>query len=83
MRRERQQLFTFLFIENVPADNNASERAIRNVKVKQKISGQFKTERTAKNFAKIRSVIDTSIKNGMNVVEALTLIAKLQPQITY
>ncbi|MFT5738619.1 MAG: hypothetical protein ACI9SG_002977, partial [Maribacter sp.] len=34
-------------------------------------------------FAKIRSVIDTSIKNGMNVVEALTLIAKLQPQITY
>jgi transposase len=83
MRRERQQLFTFLFIENVPSDNNASERAIRNVKVKQKISGQFKTERTAKNFAKIRSVIDTSIKNGMNVVEALTLIAKLQPQITY
>jgi transposase len=53
------------------------------VKVKQKISGQFKTERTAKNFAKIRSVIDTSIKNGMNVVEALTPIAKLQPQITY
>ncbi|VAW12467.1 hypothetical protein MNBD_BACTEROID03-1466 [hydrothermal vent metagenome] len=36
MRRERQNLFTFLFIKDVPPDNNASERAIRNVKVKQK-----------------------------------------------
>ena len=78
--RERQHLFTFLFVENVPPDNNASERAIRNVKVKQKISGQFKTEKAAQNFAKIRSVIDTTIKNGMNVLEALSLIAKLQPQ---
>lgn len=80
MRRERKHLFTFLFIEEVPPDNNASERAIRNVKVKQKISGQFKTERAARNFAKIRSVIDTTIKNGMNVLDALALIAKLQPQ---
>ncbi len=80
MCRERQYLFTFLFIEDVPPDNNASERAIRNVKVKQKISGQFKTERAAQNFAKIRSVIDTTIKNGMNVLDALALIAKLQPQ---
>ena len=80
MCRERQHLFIFLFIEDVPPDNNASERAIGNIKVKQKISGQFKTERAAKNFAKIRSVIDTTIKNGMNVMEALALIAKLQPQ---
>ena len=46
------------------------------------ISGQFKTERAAQNFAKIRSVIDTTIKNGMNVLEALSLIAKLQSQTT-
>jgi transposase len=76
MLRERQHIFTFLFIENVPPDNNASERAIRNVKVKQKISGQFKEEHAAQNFAKIRSVIDTTIKNGLNVLEALALIAK-------
>ena len=81
MCRERQHLFTFLYLKDVPPDNNASERAIRNVKVKQKISGQFKTERAAQNFAKIRSVIDTTIKNGMNVLGALALIAKLQPQI--
>lgn len=81
MCRERQHLFTFLYLKDVPPDNNASERAIRNIKVKQKISGQFKTERAAQNFAKIRSVIDTTIKNGMNVLDALALIAKLQPQI--
>lgn len=81
MCRERQYIFTFLFIENVPSDNNASERAIRNVKVKQKVSGQFKIEKAAQNFAKIRSVIDTTIKNGTNVLESLTLIAKFETQI--
>ena len=80
MCRERQNLFTFLYIPEVPFQNNGSERAIRNVKVKQKISGQFKNDGAAQNFAKIRSIIDTTIKNGMNVVEALSLIAKLQPQ---
>jgi transposase len=81
MCREKQHLFTFLFIDEVPADNNASERAIRNVKVKQKISGQFKTNKAAQNFAKIRSVIDTSIKNRCNVLQALITIAKFSNQI--
>jgi transposase len=81
IRRERGNLFTFLFVDGVPPDNNASERAVRNIKVKQKISGQFKTAKAAGNFAMIRSVIDTTIKNGMGVLEALALIAKLQPQI--
>ena len=76
MRRERQHLFTFLFLAQVPPENNASERAIRNVKVKQKISGQFKIEQAAQNFAQIRSVIDTTIKNGLNVLDSLALIAK-------
>ena len=80
MRREQQNLFVFLYILEVPADNNASERAIRNIKVKQKISGQFKTITAAQNFAKIRSVIDTVIKNRVNVLQALVLIAKFEYQ---
>ena len=83
MSREREYLFTFLYLQEVPPDNNASERAIRNVKVKQKISGQFKTEQTAENFAKIRSVIDTTIKNGMNVLQTMRLIAKLENTYKY
>jgi transposase-like protein len=81
MRRERQNLFNFLYIANVPPDNNGSERAVRNVKVKQKISGQFKVTKSAQNFAQIRSVIDTTIKNGLNVLESLSLIANLEPTI--
>jgi transposase len=76
MIRDEKYLFTFLEFPNVPPDNNASERAIRNVKVKQKISGQFKTASAAHNFAIIRSVIDTILKNNQNVLKGLATIAK-------
>ena len=76
MVRDKKFLFTFLQNTNVPPDNNASERAIRNIKVKQKISGQFKTNYAAKNFAIIRSIIDTMLKNNRNVLDGLATIAK-------
>lgn len=69
-------LFTFLYYQEVPPDNNGSERAIRNVKIKQKVSCQFKSFAGAKNFAIIRSVIDTCIKNTMDVFSALVNAAK-------
>lgn len=65
----------FLLQPNVPPDNNGSERSIRNVKVKQKISGQFKSNDSANMFAILRSIIDTTIKSGQNVLNALFLIA--------
>jgi transposase len=71
----RDHVFTFLYHPDVPPDNNGSERAIRNVKVKQKISGQFKIFDAAENFAILRSIIDTAIKNGQNVLQALNVIA--------
>jgi transposase len=71
----RDYVFTFLYHPNVPPDNNGSERAIRNVKVKQKISGQFKILSAAENFAILRSIIDTAIKNNQNVLQALNVIA--------
>ena len=71
----RDHVFTFLYHPNVPPDNNGSERAIRNVKVKQKISGQFKILSAAENFAILRSIIDTAIKNNQNVVGALNVVA--------
>jgi len=72
--RYRNYLFTFLYHLEVPPDNNASERAVRTFKVKQKISGLFRSEEGAKAFAVIRSVIDTTIKNTKNVMQALALI---------
>jgi transposase len=65
----------FLQQPNVPPDNNGSERAIRNIKVKQKISGQFKSLQSANVFAILRSIIDTTAKAGNNILKALQLIA--------
>ena len=81
--KHRKSVFTFLYHENVPPDNNASERAIRNVKVKTKIS-QFRNEegKGAERYAKIRSVIDTTIKNGQDVYAALICMANCQVRTT-
>ena len=75
--KHRQGIFTFLTHADVPPDNNASERAIRNVKVKTKVSGQFRNAdgKGADRYAKIRSVIDTTIKNGQDVYAALVCMA--------
>jgi len=75
--RHRKHLFHFLYQKDIPPDNNASERAIRTYKVKQKVSGLFRSEDGAKAFDIIRSVIDTTIKNSKNVWEALAIIALL------
>ena len=74
--KNQQYILYFLHHPKVPPDNNGSERAIRNVKVKQKISGQFKSDQGADGFAVLRSIIDTTIKSRQNVLNALALIAK-------
>ncbi|TCV18676.1 transposase IS66 family protein, partial [Sphingobacterium alimentarium] len=73
----RQYLFTFLYNKDVPPDNNTSEQAIRNIKVKQKVSGMFKSNNGAQNYATIRSVADTCIKNLQSVLDAFYSIAIL------
>lgn len=77
MLKNRNALFPCLYNLDIPPDNNASERAIRNIKVKQKVSGQFKSGQNA--FCVIRSVIDTLRKRNLQVLPALTLILKIQP----
>jgi transposase len=78
MVRYQHHLFTFLDDPAVPSHNNDSEQAIRNVKVKQKVSGQFKTMFAAENFAVLRSIIETAIKNNQDVLPALNVIAHYQ-----
>jgi transposase len=80
LKRYRQCLLLFLYEHDVPPDNNGSERAIRNIKVKQKISGQFRSYRGADNFVILRSVIDTLVKQSLDVLTHLQLIAKLCPE---
>jgi transposase len=78
--KNKNSILTFLHHAEVPPDNNGSEQAIRNIKVKSKVSGQFRSERGATRFAILRSVIDTTIKNTQNVFEALTLLFSLEPE---
>ena len=80
LRRYREYLLVFLYHEHVPPDNNASERAIRNLKVKMKVSGQFKSFAGAQNFAILRSVVDTLNKQGHGILEHLRNIAELTPE---
>ncbi len=78
--KNRQSVLTFLYFEEVPFENNSSERAVRNVKVKNKVSGCFRSEDGASVFAILRSVIDTATKNTQDVFYALTLIAQTIPE---
>jgi hypothetical protein len=73
----QQHLFRFLYSYDVPPDNNASEWAVRTFKVKQKVSGLFRSTGGATAFAIIRSVIDTAIKNSQNVWMAMNCVAKV------
>ena len=60
----KDYLFTFLSDLRVPYDNNASERGVRKIKIKQKVSGCFRTDRGADDFAKLHSIAETAMKNG-------------------
>ena len=61
-----RHITTCLYERYVPPDNNGSERAIRNVKVKEKVSGGFRSFQGAQQYAIIRSIIDTARKRGMH-----------------
>jgi hypothetical protein len=78
LNKYRNYLFVFLYRQEVPPDNNASERAIRNVKIKQKVSTQFRSPEGAARFAILRSVTDTVLKNGLGVLGALNFISNFE-----
>lgn len=55
----------------VPFDNNLAERDVRMIKLKQKISGAFRTPAGADTFCAIRSYISTVRKHQLNVIDAI------------
>ena len=72
----KDYLFTFLSNPLVPYDNNASERGVRKIKVKQKVSGCFRTDSGADDFAKLHSIVETAMKNGNSKFNAILAVVK-------
>ncbi len=68
----KQDVLRFLTNPCVPFTNNLAEQDGRMMKLRQKISGGFRCEDGAKDFAIIRSVLSTARKQGWNMLRTLT-----------
>lgn len=64
---------------SIPFTNNLSERNLRGIKSKMKVSGQFKNISTAEDYANIRSYIETCRLYGVNEYECISKLVNGSP----
>jgi len=68
----KEDTLRFLHDPTVPFTNNQAERDGRMMKLRQKISGGFRSFEGAMDFALIRSFLSTAKKQSWNIIDALT-----------
>lgn len=74
LERLKDSVLRFFTDFRVPFSNNVAEKSYRMLKVKQKVSGTFRSQRGGANFCSIYSFIDTSRKNGRKLFDELTAL---------
>ena len=67
----KEDVLRFLTNPDVPFTNNQAEQDLGMMKVKQKISGSFRTEASAQTFVILRTVLSTARKQGWNILDSL------------
>ena len=78
LREYRQDVWRFASDAGVPFSNNLAEQALRMAKVKQKISGCFRTGHGADTFFTIRSYLTTMNKQKTNLFACLVSVFNRQ-----
>lgn len=77
LRDHKAETLRFLRNPAVPPTNNMVEQDLRFLKVKQKISGSFRTEAGAMAFAVVRSLVETARKQGWDIITTLRMDPEL------
>jgi transposase len=73
LKRHEEAVLLFAKLPHVPFTNNRAERDLRMSKVKQKVSGCFRTRQYAAAYCRISSYLQTMANRGYNPLVAIQM----------